>query len=666
MSGASPRPAGRTQRVRRVLYGGNAFVSVAAAVGVALGVVWFAGFVVQRASGPLASVVRLDLTENRRFSLSPRTLAVVGGLDEPVEAVRVGGDPGAADLLRRVARAAGGGRLEVSSVDPVREPAAWEQLLSRVQRLTGGGAVVEAARAAAEAARGVAAGYEEAAGLLAAAASEVQDREAAEKLRSDAATLLARAAGLRASVDAAVDGLEAPLPALARSREPLRVQVQSLLADQLPAMRRYLDARAGDRRAPAAARDAALRAGGVIEAAAGPLEAAAARLADTPVPRDQERALAALSGGAGVVVIRGERVRAFAAGPGDDPATLESRLVASLLNAELDEPPALVWVDSADAPALGQGGAFNAVAGRARDAGFEIAQLRLAPGPLRVQPFEPGRRIVWVVPPIATPDDRDGGPVARLARLLEDRLAAGDGVVLVPGFRNLGRYAAADPLAAVAAAGGIAVREGELVLALAAGEGEGAKPVASPRFEVSFGLDAPAAPAAAGDAGARIRDALGTGVAFLELPQPLELSGPAVPLLTLDRPGLWVEDEPLGSGELGGARPGAADARGPAAVAAAAALPSTGRLAVFGDGLMFRDAVLQRARRSVNADLFAVTCLWAAGLDDAVAAGPATGVGRVVPALGADTRRNLQLALAAGLPALALLAGLGVAWWRRG
>ena len=60
MTGATPKPGGRTQRVRRIVYGGNAFVSIAAAVFVALLVVWFAGFVVDRATGPLGAAVRVD------------------------------------------------------------------------------------------------------------------------------------------------------------------------------------------------------------------------------------------------------------------------------------------------------------------------------------------------------------------------------------------------------------------------------------------------------------------------------------------------------------------------------------------------------------------------------------------------------------------------------
>ena len=664
MSDATPKPGGRTQRVRRILYGGNAFVSMAAAVIVALLVVWFAGFVVDRATGPLASAVRVDLTENRRFSLSPRTVALVAGLDEPVEAVRVGSDPAAADLLRRVERAAAGGKLAVSAVDPAREPAEWVALLERVQRSTGGGPVVEAVRGAGAAGVDMVGGYEEVAALLGEAADGITaeaELPAAEKLRSDAATLLAQAAALRAGVDAAMDGLDEPLPNLARSRDAIAVLLREQIADRLPTMRTYLGRRAGDRSAPMAAQDAALRAVRVLDAAVGGLAPAATRLGETPVPTDQQRVRAALAGGRGVVVFRGDRVRAFAVEPDADPAAMEERLAAALLTVTLDEPPALVFVDFPDAPAIERGGNFNLVAGRARDAGFEIGQLSLTPGPLNVQAFAPGRRVVWVVPPIATPDNQNDGPVSRLATLLKERLNAGDGVLWIPGFRRLGRYAQADPLAAVGAAAGVRVDEGELVLRLAAGEGNDAGPVATPRFEVPFGSKE----RDAADAAASIRATLGTGVAFLELPQPLTLATPAFPLLTVADPGQWLDAEPLATGDLASARPDAGESRGPQAVAAVAELPSAGRLAVFGDGLMFQDPVLQRARQSANADLFATACLWLAGLDRAVLPGPSAGTGRLVPAVEPATRRNLQLALAGGLPLLAALAGLAVAWWRR-
>ena len=659
-AGAAPRkkPA---QWARRLLYGGNAAVSVAAAAALTLLVVWFAGFVVERAPGAAAGLVRLDLTENRRFSLSPRTVGVLESLDAPVEVVRVGPASTEADLFGRVERA-GGEALSVEALDPGRDPEAWRAFQRRVHEVTGGEPVVAAAAAGLDAAEAVAAGYAEAAELLAEAADGLGSEEAADQLRGDAATLVTQETAIRGQVGTLRPALDQPLPGLSAVREPLLGLLRTLADQQLPAMLRYLSGRAGDRRAAPGARDAAIRAGRVLDRVTAGLRPAAATLAETPEPPDHARAAAGLAQGRAVAVVRGDRVRVFPLEEGDDPAVIEERLAAALLTVNLPEPPVLVWVDSEEAPALGASGSFNAVAGRARDAGFEIARLPLGPGPLPEPSFAPGRPVVWAVPPVATPDNQDDGPVSRLSELLQRRLAAGDGVLWVPGFRSLGRYAAADPLLTLGEAAGVGVPEGSLVLRLAAGEGEGAEPVASPRFEVPFGL-ADEDPGA--DAGTRVRAALGTGVAFLELPGPLELEAPAVPLLTVADEGLWVEEEPLETGRLADARPGGGEARDAQVVAALAEPAGGGRLAVFADGLMFRDPVLQRTRRSANADLFAATCLWLAGLDEAVVAAPSVGVGKMVPAIEPGTRQALQLALVGGLPLLAAAAGLGVAWWRR-
>lgn len=684
-----PAPAGsragrgQGQALRRLLYGGNAAVSIAAAVGLALLVVWFAGFVIERSPAPVASALQLDLTENRRFSLSPRTLGVVDALEEPAEVIRIAADAEDADFFERLDRARGGDSLLLTAISPVRSPDEWAAFQRRIHRITGGEEVVAATRAAVETGSTVAAAYLEAAKLLSGAADalSVEEESAAEKLRSDAATFAAQATTLERTLEPAGPALDRPLPEITPLRSSLLELLRALREQQVPTMQRYLQARAADRRAPAGARDAALRAGTLLNVAVAPLGAASGRLTDAVVPRDHDRAAATLATGRGVVVIQGTAVRTIA-WPEDTPSrVLEERLAAALLTLGLPDPPVLVWVDSADAPALGQGGSFNAAAARARDAGFEIARLPLGPGPLAQPSFASERPVVWVVPPVATPDSSDEGPVNRLAALLKTRLEAGDGVLWIPGYRRLGRFATVDPMASVGQAAGITVREGELVLRLRAGAAEAGEAEASSRFEIPFGVSesrpglttgsgaGEAGADRAADAAARLRAAMGTGIAFLQLPQPLEMQSRAAPLLTLAEPEQWVEPEPLATGSLGDARPDSGEAREPQAVAAlglTGEAANAGRVAVFGDSLLFRDAVLQQGRRSANADLFAATCLWLAGLDQAVVAAPSAGVGQVLPALEGDTRRGLQVALVGGLPVAIGLLGLIVAWLRRG
>src|SRR5437867_559768 len=101
---------------RTVRYGVNSAVAVALVLG--------ATVVVQALSFPHSA--RLDLTENKRFSLSPQTVQLLGGLKTEVNAVAFyrSDQPGkrvAEDLLKQYARYSNG-KLTWKSVDPDREP----------------------------------------------------------------------------------------------------------------------------------------------------------------------------------------------------------------------------------------------------------------------------------------------------------------------------------------------------------------------------------------------------------------------------------------------------------------------------------------------------------------------------------------------------------------
>src|SRR2546428_274654 len=101
---------------RAMRYGLNTAVAVALVLG--------ATVVVQALS--VRHSARWDLTENKRFSLSPQTIQLLGGLKTEVNAVAFyrGDQPGkrvAEDLLKQYARYSNG-KLTWKSVDPDREP----------------------------------------------------------------------------------------------------------------------------------------------------------------------------------------------------------------------------------------------------------------------------------------------------------------------------------------------------------------------------------------------------------------------------------------------------------------------------------------------------------------------------------------------------------------
>jgi gliding motility-associatede transport system auxiliary component len=101
---------------RTTKYGANTAVAIALVLGVTV--------VVQALS--FQHSVRKDLTENKRFSLSPQTIQLLRGLKTDVNAVAFyrGDQPGkpvAEDLLKQYARYSNG-KLTWKSVDPDREP----------------------------------------------------------------------------------------------------------------------------------------------------------------------------------------------------------------------------------------------------------------------------------------------------------------------------------------------------------------------------------------------------------------------------------------------------------------------------------------------------------------------------------------------------------------
>jgi gliding motility-associatede transport system auxiliary component len=103
-------------RRRTVRYGLNTVVAIALVLGVTV--------IVQALS--FQHSTRWDLTENKRFSLSPQTIQLLGGLKTDVSAVAFfrSDQPGkrvAEDLLKQYARYSNG-KLTWRSVDPDREP----------------------------------------------------------------------------------------------------------------------------------------------------------------------------------------------------------------------------------------------------------------------------------------------------------------------------------------------------------------------------------------------------------------------------------------------------------------------------------------------------------------------------------------------------------------
>jgi len=152
------------------------------------------------------------------------------------------------------------------------------------------------------------------------------------------------------------------------------------------------------------------------------------------------------------------------------------------------------------------------------------------------------------------------------------------------------------------------------------------------------------------------------------LPTPLTLSDPARPLLELNASGAnpaWRAEGIQKAEDIRDAKPtDATRLTGPVPVAAYAPGPGDrGRLIVVGDGVWLGDA--QLPARLGNGELFVNAVNWLAGLDEAIAATPRVHDVRRLAAFAPSRVTWVKLLLQAGLPAAALLAGVGVWWVRR-
>jgi hypothetical protein len=150
--------------------------------------------------------------------------------------------------------------------------------------------------------------------------------------------------------------------------------------------------------------------------------------------------------------------------------------------------------------------------------------------------------------------------------------------------------------------------------------------------------------------------------AIFMYPIPLELTAgkskgyEQFPLVELRGNDLWAETDPKEGVTRDPAK--ASDYY----VIGAAVQSKDNRLVVFGDREWATDNVASKAGIAYpgNSELFINSTLWLAGLDDIIAASARTQDIRRIGPITEGGAKALKTTLIAGMPALALLAGLGV------
>lgn len=682
------KPTG--QATRRLKYGLNVAVAVVAALALVVLVNALVDWQVRRLPIGAKSLLRYDLTATRAYTLAPQTLRMLSGLDQDVRLVAVlrvddknGRD--VADLLEEYARTSS--RVGVEIIHPDRELARLEdfyrQLESRFEDET---APLRSAVDAGLSAMDILIGDIEA--MKSRVVALMDDPDLAEGRVRDELQLLANKLGqieeaYRDAGRTLGEAVGQPLPPWSNARVDLLNAMRKADAEVLGPFAREFARRADDREAPLGVRDALLRMDGTIDSIRQRLNDAVTTLTAPPTPVRYDRLLGSLRSGEVVVILDGERERVvpvaemFSPGPADADGNAtsrfigEDRLTGALVTMGIDQPPLVVFVHDSPTSVVAPRGGFSHVAGRLVTADFEVAEWTIgAPGSGGEQqaappPPEPaaGQRAVWVVSALSlvrtTQDDRE-----MVAKVLRQRLAGGDGVLLSFSYDAEALYRPIDPLIELAGAWGIAPRMHELVLRESLG------PDGRPRGEAAWLIDdwPGESPLGGALAGRAVQLVAPTPIGFEPRPNV-----ETTPLITLDDPRAWVVAGLTTAAEIAAAEFKTQDALDGAVVAATAeriaetsaqesAAADAGRLMVFTERHWLSDQ--QAGARLGNSELFMNSVYWLAELDRAIAATPRSQDIRRVAALSDGRRLTYRLLLLAGLPGVALLTG-GVVWFVR-
>jgi ABC-type uncharacterized transport system len=689
-----------SQAVRRIKFGLNVAVAVIAAVGIVVLVNWIAS----------RQYLRIDLTQNRSYSLSDQSRTVLDKLKGDYRIVTLLTDDlgprdeqtalvytRIRDLAEEYARYADNvttdrvdARTDLTRADDLNKAiaAAFKDELGPVTK------AIEQARAALRqivpindkligvttAGRGTDLDPPEGKAqelLLAVATMCKQFQQTAEQAGTQADELMGQVlvnyAGIKEQFQSVLTDYDAVLGVVIERAGPLTRAAATDNADK----ERLLEVVELCRQAQAALKE--------------PLELMQAA---EPSPK-YNQVFVTLTGGPSVVVLGPDRVKAIPAdelwrrdmrqyqetGRSQPQYLIEEKLTGALLSMTLEKPPLIVFVLSGGGPALGPQGRYNIVAQRLQSADFEVTQWNPAgqmssmgqPTPPVPRPqAQPGQKTVWVVLP--TPGNQMNNPMMMMANprqqiadLLQERLDAGDAAMVLLSVDPSSTFGVANPITDWLSAWGITTQTDRIVLEEVRQANR--RTAASMQFLVDTWPDA-----------LPITTALNGMQAAFQVACPIivgESDGTRhFPLVELKGKRLWAHSDLTSPESVRNAKFNEADSAESFLIGVASQRDGR-RLATFTESVWASDdmtglgllgpgsAELTGAVVPANSELFVNSVLWLAGLEDLIAASPRSqDVPRINP-MSADALWWYQASLLTGMPAAALLLGLGVWWVRR-
>ncbi len=360
---------------------------------------------------------------------------------------------------------------------------------------------------------------------------------------------------------------------------------------------------------------------------------------------------------------------------------IEEKLTGAMLSMTLDQPPLVVFVLSGSGPALGEQGQFNLVAQRLENADFRVTQWNPAgqmsqmgqPTPPQPRPqAEPGQKTVWVVMPtigsqMNNPMMMAANPRQQIADLLQERLPAGDAALLLLAVDPSAAVGIANPITDLLSTWGITPQLDRLILQEV--QQDNRRTATSLEFPINdWPQDLPITTSLSGMQG------------YMRVVCPV-LTGKADgtthhPLVQVRGSRLWAQSDLASPDVVQNAKFSEAESA-PSFDVVVASESNGQRLVTSGNYVWPSDALtsygllgpgtaeLTGAAFPANSELFVNSVFWLAGLEDLIAASPRSqDVPRINP-MSADTQWWYQFALLAGVPVAVVALGLSVWWTRR-
>jgi hypothetical protein len=697
--------AGPTQLQRRLKYGLNVLVAVAAAVVLVVLVNWIAS----------RQYLPIDLTATRQYSLSQQTRRVLDQLGEDyrlvtltrVRSLELQRVQDLVDLYGRYSN-----RVRVERIDPdhdfIRRDRFYAELMQRFDdELRPAVEAIEKGRAAMLA---VAEGMGELLGPLEEMAAHPELDEQLQQFLTSLRAAVTRTQDQLTRRHADFDlALDLPLPNYAGVHAELQSVLGQLEGNLFAVAADRLQQAAGSGGAPSGVRDAALRMADAVRSLRERVRSANAALRNAPSIDRYNELMVTLSQEEAVVVVGPRQVRVLPVSQlyrQPDPAVVqqtgqaeqrfigEERLTGTLVSMTVEQPALVVFVNSGQAPALGQGGHYEYVAHRLRAANFEVRQWnpmgQFSPMGGQTPPTDPpspaaGQRRVWVVLPFPPVDPRNpmmAGAKPRVADAVRRGLDKGDAALFMLAADEGAVFAGEDDVVDLVKQWGITPQLDRIIFREV--QLPDRRTGAGPRFEVvSWPQTLPISTALAGIP------------ARFDLPTPLILGRVAgvtvTPIVELTERRMWADPDFAQARSAEDIRFEEAHAAERFVIGAAAERDGGGRVVVVSAGGLpqqpqfyppwAHNQVTALSRAGAvgvemlevfgaaypgNSELFVNSVFWLAGMDELIAASPRTqDIRRIDPTLSTAAVAGVQWGLLAGLPGAVVLAGLGVWALRR-